>query len=124
MKKTLPGLVLHFVNYDQPSLTLWRKTTVEGLPGLMAQQLDVFKQAVRRRLGLDSAPDPDSSLVRRQDERVGPCLQRIRIQLERRPMTPNESIYAADRLDALRSLRETDEAIPVYSEVAFEQGGG
>lgn len=115
LDKTVPGLLLHVVNYgDEDLVDLWKKTTVDGLLEEVRDRPEEFVDGVKRRLGLVGGTT-DSPLVRRQEEDVERKVKEIRVELQRRSQDPSESRYASDRLGALRSLRETDEAIPIYS---------
>ncbi len=58
LEKTLPGLLLHHVNYERPLLDLWKRTKVEGFRAEIRDHPDEFHETARRALGLDSAPDP------------------------------------------------------------------
>ena len=123
LDKTVPGLVLHYVNYERPPYNLWRRTTVDGLLAEVRDNHAEIVEAVKRRLGLDSAPDPDSPLVRRQARDIeNELVARVRWKLQQRSTDPNESQYATERLGALRSLRDTDATIKIYSEGNLEGG--
>lgn len=117
LEKTVPGMVLHTVNYGEEDIVdLWKKTTIDGLATEVRDRIDEFKEAVKRRIGLQETPEPGSPLVKRQEEDIEREVERVRSKLQRRSQDPSESMYASDRLDALRSLRETDVPIKVYSQ--------
>jgi hypothetical protein len=116
LEKTVPGLVLHYVNYEAPLHNLWKRTTVSGLLKEVRDNQPTVVEAVRRRLGIPDSPCPDSSLVKRQDSNVERQVANIRTELQRTPSTTVQTEYASDRLHALRSLRDTDVAVNIYSE--------
>jgi hypothetical protein len=116
LEKTIPGLILHYVNYESPVRDLWKKTTVAGLLKEVRDNNDAVVQAVRRRLGIPDSPCPDASLVRRQDAAITRLVANVRTELQRTHSTPSTTEYAADRLRALRSLRDTDVSVNIYSE--------
>ncbi len=115
LERTTPGLVLQYVNYEFPYLDVWQKTTVDGLLAEIRADPATFVDAVRRSLGIPTAPAGDGMLVRRQSETVEDLIGNIRSELQRRPHHPREERTAKARLDALNSLRDTDVAIPIFS---------
>jgi hypothetical protein len=116
LEKTLPGLVLQFVNYESPLHDMWKRTTVSGLLKEVRDQQPEVLKAVRRRLGIPDSPCPDASLVKRQDSSVERQLANIRTELQRTPAGSTQNEPASQRLRALRSLRDTDVAVNIYSE--------
>jgi hypothetical protein len=116
LERTAPGLFLHQINYEEPMQDLWKKQTVDGARTLLIQDEGRFREGMRRRLALPQAPDPDSTLVKRQERAVQEALARLRRDLATRRSGGEPGIeYANARLRALTSLRDTEDPIPVYS---------
>lgn len=122
LERTIPGLLLHYVNYADPPVDVWKKTTVEGLLREVTSRKAELVEAVRRELGIPDAPDPDSPLVKRQADLVEQLVARVRTDLQRNASTQGDaSNKAAARLRALQSLRDTDQQISVFSGGSLEE---
>ena len=124
LEKTVPGMILHFVNYEYPLLDLWKKTTVSGLLPVVRDHKSAVLEGVRRRLGIPDSPYPNSSLVQRQDSNVERQVDNVRTELQRTPPGAPSTEYASDRLHALKSLRDTDVSVSIYSEIEGTSNGG
>jgi hypothetical protein len=124
LERTTPGMVLHYVNYESPYLDAWQSTTVAGLLAAIRSNPAEFVDAVRRSLGISTAPAGDGVLVRRQSEAVEDLIGNIRSELQRRPQGPRDERYASARLDVLNSLRDTDVEIPIFSQGSLGDRAG